>query len=269
MRSLVAALAVLLGIDLGVLTTIVAPALGVVGDGRDRRAAGLGPQAARAVLTSSSSPTSRRGWCSGSYALAAFAAVSGIWLLRRHRRRDRAARVRAPALTCWPWLAVPAGALVAGYTAFLFGQAEGRDLWQSPLLFWHLLVQAVMVGGGALAAAACRRHRLAAGSRLSRARWSSPPSLHVLMLAGGVRRAAREQAARRGRAHDHPRPVRAGLLARRRSPWPSSPAALAAAGGRHQVLALAARPGSPSRSPCSPTRASSSARARTSRCPDA
>lgn len=48
------------------------------------------------------------------------------------------------------WLAIPFGGLVAGYTGFLFGQAEGRDLWQSPLLFWHLLVQAGMVGTGAL-----------------------------------------------------------------------------------------------------------------------
>jgi Fe-S-cluster-containing dehydrogenase component len=42
------------------------------------------------------------------------------------------------------------GALTAGYTAFLFKQAEGRDLWQNPLLFWHLLAQAVMVGSGLL-----------------------------------------------------------------------------------------------------------------------
>lgn len=52
------------------------------------------------------------------------------------------------------WLAIPAGAMVAGYTAFLFGQAEGRDLWQSPVLFWHLLAQAVMVGAGLLILAA-------------------------------------------------------------------------------------------------------------------
>ena len=35
------------------------------------------------------------------------------------------------------WLFIPAmffGAAGAGYTAFLFGQAEGRDFWQSPLL---------------------------------------------------------------------------------------------------------------------------------------
>jgi len=34
----------------------------------------------------------------------------------------------------------------AVYTAFLFGQAKGRDLWQSPLLGPHLLVQAIVAG---------------------------------------------------------------------------------------------------------------------------
>ncbi|MEC8424451.1 MAG: 4Fe-4S ferredoxin, partial [Myxococcota bacterium] len=36
------------------------------------------------------------------------------------------------------------------YTAFLFAQAEGRDLWQSSILPVHLLVQAAMMGAGAL-----------------------------------------------------------------------------------------------------------------------
>ena len=31
----------------------------------------------------------------------------------------------------------------AGYSAFLFGQAEGRDFWQSPLVLPHLIVAAV------------------------------------------------------------------------------------------------------------------------------
>ncbi|MEZ5193076.1 MAG: 4Fe-4S dicluster domain-containing protein [Nocardioides sp.] len=44
--------------------------------------------------------------------------------------------------------AVIAGGLTAAYTAFLFKQAEGRDLWQSKWLFWHLLAQAFMVGSG-------------------------------------------------------------------------------------------------------------------------
>jgi Fe-S-cluster-containing dehydrogenase component/formate-dependent nitrite reductase membrane component NrfD len=51
------------------------------------------------------------------------------------------------------WLVIPAmlfGAAGAGYTAFLFGQAEGRDFWQSPLLLPILLVQAVIAGAAAL-----------------------------------------------------------------------------------------------------------------------
>ena len=37
------------------------------------------------------------------------------------------------------------------YTAFLFGQAEGRDLWQEPLLPASLLAQAVIAGAAGLA----------------------------------------------------------------------------------------------------------------------
>ncbi len=40
--------------------------------------------------------------------------------------------------------------MAAIYTAFLFGQAEGRDLWQRGLLPIHLVVQALMVGSGVL-----------------------------------------------------------------------------------------------------------------------
>ena len=49
------------------------------------------------------------------------------------------------------WVMVPAGVMLAGYTAFLFNQCEGRDLWQSPLLFPHTIVNAVVAGAGALA----------------------------------------------------------------------------------------------------------------------
>jgi Fe-S-cluster-containing dehydrogenase component len=49
------------------------------------------------------------------------------------------------------WAMVPAGLLLAGYTAFLFGQCEGRDLWQSRWLLPHTLVNALLAGAGALA----------------------------------------------------------------------------------------------------------------------
>lgn len=46
------------------------------------------------------------------------------------------------------WLGLLFAIGTAVYTAFLFAQAEGRDLWQSALLPWHLVVQALMVGSG-------------------------------------------------------------------------------------------------------------------------
>jgi Fe-S-cluster-containing dehydrogenase component/formate-dependent nitrite reductase membrane component NrfD len=49
------------------------------------------------------------------------------------------------------WLMLPAGALLAAYTAFLFGQCEGRDLWQSRWLLPHTIVNALLAGAGALA----------------------------------------------------------------------------------------------------------------------
>ncbi|MFD1659084.1 4Fe-4S dicluster domain-containing protein [Streptomyces caeni] len=80
----------------------------------------------------------------GSYFLVAFGGVATLWLAAVIFDVDGA-------LDILRWLAIPAGAMAAGYTAYLFGQAEGRDLWQSAVLFWHLLAQAVMVGAGALA----------------------------------------------------------------------------------------------------------------------
>lgn len=49
------------------------------------------------------------------------------------------------------WLIAVFAALAAVYTALLFGQAEGRDLWQGPLLPVSLLTQAVMAGAAGLA----------------------------------------------------------------------------------------------------------------------
>jgi formate-dependent nitrite reductase membrane component NrfD len=45
---------------------------------------------------------------------------------------------------------IPLAIMTAIYTAFLFGQAEGRDFWQSPLLPIHLLIQALLMGCAAV-----------------------------------------------------------------------------------------------------------------------
>jgi Fe-S-cluster-containing dehydrogenase component/formate-dependent nitrite reductase membrane component NrfD len=44
------------------------------------------------------------------------------------------------------WFVVPLAVATACYTAYLFGQAKARDLWQSPMLAPHLAVQAVLAG---------------------------------------------------------------------------------------------------------------------------
>jgi Fe-S-cluster-containing dehydrogenase component/formate-dependent nitrite reductase membrane component NrfD len=44
----------------------------------------------------------------------------------------------------------PFAVLTAVYTAYLFAQAKGRDLWQNPLLPPHFLVQAILAGSAAI-----------------------------------------------------------------------------------------------------------------------
>jgi Fe-S-cluster-containing dehydrogenase component/formate-dependent nitrite reductase membrane component NrfD len=49
------------------------------------------------------------------------------------------------------WITAVVAVIVAVYTAFLFGQAKGRDFWQSPTLAIHMLVHSFMAGAAALA----------------------------------------------------------------------------------------------------------------------
>lgn len=81
-----------------------------------------------------------RSWLTrGAVALIAFGAAAALLWLANATGRAGLARALA-------WPSVVLGALAAVYTAFLFAQAEGRDLWQSPLLSAHLFVQSVMAG---------------------------------------------------------------------------------------------------------------------------
>jgi Fe-S-cluster-containing dehydrogenase component len=79
----------------------------------------------------------------GAVVLFAYGAVAALWLL--------AGLLAADAVVAA--LAIPGallGAAAAGYTAALFRQCEGRDLWQSPLVLPMLLAQAVAAGAAAL-----------------------------------------------------------------------------------------------------------------------
>lgn len=80
----------------------------------------------------------------GAYILMAFAAVCGLWWIGGLADSPNMLKV----------LAIPAALLglgTAGYTAFLFAQCEGRDLWQTPLLLPTLLGRSVIAGGAGYA----------------------------------------------------------------------------------------------------------------------
>jgi Ni/Fe-hydrogenase subunit HybB-like protein len=79
---------------------------------------------------------------------------------------------------------LPLGALTAIYTAYLFAQAKARDLWQSPLLPPHLLVQAALAGTSILLLAAFVVEPVALGSL---AVWLAvAAAAHVLLVAGEI-----------------------------------------------------------------------------------
>ncbi len=77
----------------------------------------------------------------GAYVIAANGAVLAAWFVAGLLGADGLIRVLA-------WVGLPLALALAGYTAFLFGQAEARDLWQSPTLLWHMVAGALAAGGG-------------------------------------------------------------------------------------------------------------------------
>ncbi len=83
----------------------------------------------------------------GGFILFAAGVLGTLWLLA-----GLIGNLVALHLLAWPMALVAAA--TAGYSAFLFGQAEGRDFWQSPLLLPHLLVAALVGGSASLLLAA-------------------------------------------------------------------------------------------------------------------
>ncbi|MGH2451412.1 MAG: 4Fe-4S dicluster domain-containing protein, partial [Candidatus Limnocylindria bacterium] len=83
----------------------------------------------------------------GAYILIVFSGLAGLW----------GAAVLFGVTQALVPIAIPGilfAAAAAGYSGFLFGQAEGRDFWQSPLLPVHLVAQAVLAGAAILGLAA-------------------------------------------------------------------------------------------------------------------
>jgi Fe-S-cluster-containing dehydrogenase component/formate-dependent nitrite reductase membrane component NrfD len=86
----------------------------------------------------------RRSWLVwGAWILMAYGALGAAWLLA-------ALADNTPLLWLLTIPAIVLAAASAGYSAFLFRQAEGRDFWQSPLLLPQLLVGALVAGAASL-----------------------------------------------------------------------------------------------------------------------
>ena len=87
----------------------------------------------------------------GAVVLIGFSVLTGLWWLLETVAYTGILQGLAAALRpIFLWLGLPFAVLTAIYTAFLFAQAEGRDLWQSPLLPLHLIVQAFLAGSAVL-----------------------------------------------------------------------------------------------------------------------
>jgi hypothetical protein len=89
------------------------------------------------------------------------------------------------------------GVLAAGYSAWLFGQCRGRDLWAEDGLFLHLVTRAVVLGAGV---AAVLPHGTAGGGAAARVFAAC-----ALVNAGWilVNRQLPPATAEGARAHDH------------------------------------------------------------------
>lgn len=88
----------------------------------------------------------------GAFILIGFTSLVGLWSLGELSvwmgwiSEASMASFRSPLLL----IGWPLGLGTAVYTAYLFGQAEGRDLWQSPLLPIHLIIQSAVAGSAML-----------------------------------------------------------------------------------------------------------------------
>jgi Fe-S-cluster-containing dehydrogenase component/formate-dependent nitrite reductase membrane component NrfD len=122
-------------------------------------------------------PQTRSWLVRGSWVIAGYAAVLALHFAASLAGSDGLQRV-----LMWPGL--PLSVMAAVYTAYLLAQSRARDLWQSPLLAPHLLVQATLAGAAVVLLAAMMGFTgdAAVGPALA---WMGAASLaHLVFVAG-------------------------------------------------------------------------------------
>jgi formate-dependent nitrite reductase membrane component NrfD/ferredoxin len=90
----------------------------------------------------------------GAYIMVIFTVVAGLWWLLEGAAYLGwlSSELIANARPFAAWITLPLALGVVIYSALLLGQAEGRDMWQSPLLPFELLAQSLAVSSGAFLA---------------------------------------------------------------------------------------------------------------------
>ena len=127
-----------------------------------------------------------RSWLArGAYLLVGFSLISTLWVALAGADVFGIVSVGSGLATALSWITLPLAFGAAVYTAFLFAQAEGRDLWQSPLLPIHLIVQALMMGGGAMLVVASAFDLSPALASVSRTTFATALVVDLLMLVLG------------------------------------------------------------------------------------
>ncbi|NIA01633.1 MAG: 4Fe-4S dicluster domain-containing protein, partial [Bacteroidia bacterium] len=113
----------------------------------------------------------------GSYIIGGYSAVLGL-----HFLASLLGKGDWHQMLLWP--GIPLAAMTAVYTAYLFAQAKARDLWQSPLLPPHLLVQTLLAGSAILLPFALLWEPRAVAPLL----WglAATSLFHVLMILGEI-----------------------------------------------------------------------------------
>ena len=137
---------------------LIAPLLGIWGVGASRRAVSAAPEAVALLFLAATlfllvhdlgkpgrflllllRPNTRSWLVKGAWVLTAF----GVLTLGSLITRWRGATGVSDALRA---VCLPVAALTAGYSAFLFAQCRGRDLWQEPGLWHKLVLRALLLG---------------------------------------------------------------------------------------------------------------------------
>jgi len=86
----------------------------------------------------------------GAFILVGFTAFAGLWWLIEFVANMNwlSSDITSTLRPIMAWITFPLALFGVIYTAFLLGQAEGRDMWQTPILPFQLLSQAFMVASG-------------------------------------------------------------------------------------------------------------------------